>query len=170
VLHRVKVPRDWLAAGEVIEVELPRNLSCAACGGGGCDTCGRSGAITLRRRDELAEVVEVTLPTRPGAETESLDTGITLRIPEQGGLPDPGSDLPRGMLLLTVVPAETADPRISLARSAPSPRPDPSSPLEVGVSSPGGSAGRSRLALLVAILVVLLAIAFLVWLKLSRQS
>src|SRR5690349_24963649 len=96
VLHRVKVRREWLVVGGVVQVGLPRNLACAACGGGGCDACGRSGAITLRKRDEPAEMVEVTLPSRQ--EDEVPDSrGLTLRIPEQGGLPEPGSDLPRGL-------------------------------------------------------------------------
>jgi hypothetical protein len=42
VLHRVKVRREWLVVGEVIELELPRHLACAACGGGG-DACGGGG-------------------------------------------------------------------------------------------------------------------------------
>src|SRR5689334_7625686 len=113
VLHRVKVKRDWLIVGEVVEVELPRNLACAACGGGGCDACGRSGAITLRKRNEPAEVVEVTLPSR-GADEVPDSRGITLRIPEQGGLPPEGSELPRGVLLLTVMPSDAADPSVRL--------------------------------------------------------
>src|SRR5687768_2457120 len=87
VLHRVRVRRDWLTVGEVVELELPRNLACAGCGGGGCDTCGRSGAITLRKRSEPAEVVEITLPARRSDELPESH-GLTLRIPEQGGLPE----------------------------------------------------------------------------------
>jgi len=111
VLHRIRVPSAWLESGEVIEFELPRNLSCAACDGGGCDTCARAGAISLRGRDELPEILSVTLPMRrPDAEGELR--GVVIRIPEQGGLP-PEHGLPRGLLLLRVEPAASADSGVS---------------------------------------------------------
>ena len=53
VEHRIRVPRAWLDAGLAVEFELPRNLCCAACKGGGCDVCQRSGAISLRGGQEL---------------------------------------------------------------------------------------------------------------------
>jgi hypothetical protein len=120
VLHRIRVPAAWLESGEVIEFELPRNLACAACEGGGCDTCQRAGAITLRGRDELAEILSVTLPRRkPDAEGEPRS--VVIRIPEQGGLPpEHGDVLPRGLLLLRVEPAELADPGVTrMSRPAP---------------------------------------------------
>ena len=162
--------REWLALGEVIELELPRNLSCAACGGGGCDTCGRSGAITLRKREEPAEVVEVTLPSRP-ADEQPDSRGITLRIPEQGGLPDPGSDLPRGVLLLTVVPSQEPDSSIKLLRGVPSKRPPASivdsdeMPKLLTDAEP-----KRRLALLIVIVAVVLWVLLLIWLRLTRQG
>jgi hypothetical protein len=118
VLHRIRVPATWFESGEVIEFELPRNLACAACEGGGCDTCERSGAISLRGRNELAEILSVTLPMRrPDAEGEARS--VVIRIPEQGGLPpEDGHALPRGLLLLRVEPAELADPGVT--RVAPS--------------------------------------------------
>jgi hypothetical protein len=170
VLHRVKVRREWLTVGEVVELELPRNLACAACGGGGCDTCGRSGAITLRQRDEPAEMVEVTLPAR-SAEHLPESRGITLRIPELGGLPEPGSDLPRGVLLLTVVPSLEPDPNIKLLRGVPSKRPpaiivdSDEIPAQLGV--PGAKGGRSRTLIVVA---VVLWILLLLWLRLSGRG
>lgn len=97
--------RQWLAEGAAIEFELPRNLSCAACDGGGCDACGRSGAVTLRGRGEPAEVVQLTLPSS----TSEPSSSLVLRIPEHGGLPVSGSVLPRGMLLLSIIAAEIAD-------------------------------------------------------------
>jgi hypothetical protein len=168
----VKVRREWLVAGEVVELELPRNLSCAACGGGGCDACGRSGAITLRSRDEPAEVVEVTLPARPSGEAPD-SRGITLRIPEQGGLPEPGSDLPRGVLLLTVVPSQEPDASIKLLRGLPSKRP-PAAIVERD-EMPEARAlsqrpGRGRTALVIALVAVALWVLFLIWLRLSGQG
>ena len=172
MLHRVKVRREWLTLGEVIELELPRNLSCASCGGGGCDACGRSGAITLRKRDEPAEVVEVTLPSRPTDE-EPDSRGITLRIPELGGLPDPGSDLPRGVLLLTVVPSAEPDPSIKLLRGVPSKRP-PASIVDSDEMPKlmVEAAPKRRLppALIVLIVAVILWVLLLIWLRLSGQG
>jgi hypothetical protein len=165
------VPRQWLSAGEVIELELPRNLACAVCGGGGCDACGRSGAITLRRRDELAEVVEVTLPARPRADTEESDfQGLTLRIPEQGGLPEPGSDLPRGMLLLTLVPSEEPDARVKLLCGGASKR--PASAIDAEGVSQLEDAPKPWVSLLIvaAVVAVALWILLLIWLRLSGQG
>ena len=172
VLHRVKVRREWLTVGEVIELELPRNLACATCGGGGCDACGRSGAITLRKRDEPAEVVEVTLPARSSDELPD-SRGITLRIPEQGGLPPPDSDLPRGVLLLTVVASSEPDPSIKLLRGVPSKRPPASivdsdempkllveEPARRGVSA----------AIAIVIVAVILWILLLLWLRMSGHG
>lgn len=172
VLHRVKVRREWLAVGEVVELELPRNLACAACGGGGCDACGRSGAITLRQRDEPAEVVEVTLPSRSADELPD-SRGITLRIPELGGLPEPGSELPRGVLLLTVVPSSQADPNIKPLRGVPSKRPpasivesdDAPTPL-AAVTTPRTRSG----ALTVVAIGVVLWILLLIWLRWSGRG
>jgi hypothetical protein len=112
VLHRIRVPQAWLQAGDMVELELPRNLACAACDGGGCDCCERSGAITLRGRQELPEVLQVTLPAlEPLANGEAR--GVVIRIPERGGLPpEEGELLPRGLLLLRVEPAHTADPGV----------------------------------------------------------
>ncbi len=172
VLHRVKVRREWLAVGEVVELELPRNLACATCGGGGCDTCGRSGAITLRKRDEPAEVVEVTLPARCSDELPD-SRGITLRIPEQGGLPEPGSDLPRGVLLLTVVPSPEPDPSIKLLRGVPSKRPPASivdsdeMPAPLAEHEPRRS---PSLALMIVIIAVALWILLLIWLRWSGNA
>jgi hypothetical protein len=172
VLHRVKVRREWLTVGEVVELELPRNLACAACGGGGCDTCGRSGAITLRRRDEPAEVVEVTLPARKSDELPE-SRGVTLRIPEQGGLPEPGSELPRGVLLLTVVPSPEPDPSIKLLRGVPSKRP-PASIVESdgmpGALEDQGAPRRRSAALIIVVVAVISWIALLIWLRLSGQG
>jgi hypothetical protein len=172
VLHRVKVKRAWLVVGEVVEVELPRNLACAACGGGGCDACGRSGAITLRKRSEPAEVVEVTLPSR--GEDEVPDSrGLTLRIPELGGLPEEGSDLPRGLLLLTVLPSAESDPSVKLLRGVPSKRPasivDSDERPSFRVPSEAPRRGLSP-GVVIAIVAVALWILLLIWLRLTGQG
>lgn len=170
-MHRVKVKREWLTIGEVIELELPRNLSCAACGGGGCDKCGRSGAITLRRRNEPAEIVEVTLPVRSQDEVPD-SRGITLRIPEQGGLPEPGSELPRGVLLLTVVPSAEPDPSIKLLRGIPSKRPPASIVDSDEMPRPISAAPRrpATAAMVIVIVAVALWILLLIWLRLSGRG
>ena len=110
VVHRIRVPKAWLESGDVVEFELPRNLSCAACSGGGCDVCERSGAITLRGRQELPEILSVTLPIR---KAEGDERSVVIRIPEQGGLPPDGQPLPRGILLLRIELAEAADPGVT---------------------------------------------------------
>lgn len=57
----VEVPTAWLTAGCRIEILAPRRLACARCDGGGCDACGKSGA--LRAPDaEASRRLEITLP------------------------------------------------------------------------------------------------------------
>ena len=111
--HRIRVPKDWIEQGSVIEFELPRHLTCRACEGGGCDICERSGAVTLRGRGEPPDLVEVTLPARPRGES------FVIRIPERGGLASPESGLPRGQLFLRIEPADGSEPSASVAKVMP---------------------------------------------------
>jgi hypothetical protein len=121
----VRVPAEWLRSGATVEVELPRNLTCALCEGGGCDACDRSGAVTLRGRGELAEVVEVTLPPRrPGGPAT-----VILRVPDYGGLPAPDTDLPRGNLLLRVSEGPAPDAGVARMRRSLAPNSTPSVPV-----------------------------------------
>jgi hypothetical protein len=112
-LHRIRVPKSWLEQGSVIELELPRNLTCRSCEGGGCDVCERSGAVTLRDRGAPPDLVEVTLPARPQGDS------FVIRIPERGGLARADSGLPRGLLLLRVEPSEGSDPSSSVSKVVP---------------------------------------------------
>lgn len=92
--HEIVVPGGWLKEGAWIEVPLPRLLNCAACDGGGCDRCDRSGAVTTRPRKSPDEVVEIQLPCTGPA---------ILRLPRRGGLPSSAEEgLGRGVLLLAV--------------------------------------------------------------------
>jgi len=101
---RVSVPSEWIAEGATLEIELPRNLLCAACKGGGCDACDRSGAVSVRGKKDPIERVEVTLPAASpdSAPVPSEGRTLVVRIPDRGGAPAEGSDLPRGHLLLSV--------------------------------------------------------------------
>ncbi len=158
VLHRIRVPGAWLESGEVVEFELPRNLTCAACDGGGCDACERAGAITLRGRQELPEILTVTLPMRkPDADSEAR--GVMIRIPEQGGLPpEHGEVLPRGLLLLRVEPAEVADPGVS--RVLP-PAPPLSQRVLHSLRIPESPRGQAWLLAVVVVIVLLGGLAIL---------
>lgn len=159
VTHRIRVPRAWFETGEVVEFELPRNVTCAVCDGGGCDACERSGAITLRGRQELAEVLSVTLPMPNG---ESEVRSVVIRIPEQGGLaPENAGELPRGLLLLRVEPAEAADPGV--VRKFPSARPLSQRVLHSlhSLRIPESPRGRARWFTVVALLIVLAGLAIL---------
>jgi hypothetical protein len=102
---------DWLHVGATIEVTLPRNLECASCHGGGCDACGGSGALTLRAPKDPAETIQVTLPEGPPSSV-TVGRGLVLRIPDSGGWAEPDSALPRGLLLLSVVPDNEPDERV----------------------------------------------------------
>jgi hypothetical protein len=167
VVHRIRVPRAWLEAGEVVELELPRNLSCAACNGGGCDVCERAGAVALRGRNELPELLSVTLPTRK-AEADSELRGVVIRIPEQGGLPAVGLPLPRGLLLLRVEPAEAADPGVSLARPPSVPAVLERVVERVALSLRVPKPTQARSVVFVVALAVLLVLAALAFWRLRR--
>jgi len=152
------VPAAWLESGELVEFELPRNLTCAACDGGGCDACERAGAITLRGREELPEILSVTLPTRkPHADSQART--VVIRIPEQGGLPpENGESLPRGLLLLRVEPAKVADPGVT--RVAPS-APSLSARVILSLRVPASRRGRAWLLAAAVALVLLAGLAIL---------
>lgn len=68
---RVVVPEAWGAAGEDVAITTPARLACAACDGGGCDGCGRSGAYRAPA-EPAARTLRVTLPER-------VD-GVVLRV------------------------------------------------------------------------------------------
>lgn len=172
VAHRVRVPQDWIDNAAVVAIELPRNLHCAVCEGGGCDLCGRSGALSLRGRGDPAEIVEVTLPRRdPERSEQGAESGTSpnsraflIRIPEFGGLPPEGSDLPRGHLLLTVAPGETPDAGVRLVHPSSieqvEPAPTPASPRRLSAQQ----------RVLLAIALVIAWIAFLLYLRLSNSA
>jgi hypothetical protein len=102
-----------LKQGVEVELDLPRHLVCAACEGGGCDACDRSGGVTLRERGAPVDVIEVLLPRAPNDEV------FVIRLPERGGIAPHGSGLPRGHLLLRVEPSDKADASVSLATRHP---------------------------------------------------
>lgn len=161
VTHRIVVPRAWLEKGEAVEFELPRNLTCAACEGGGCDACERSGAVTLRGRHEPAEILTVTLPVR---KAEGELRSVVIRIPEQGGLPpENGAVLPRGLLLLRVEPAEVAGPGVS--RAMPSTRPLSERVIH-SLRAVAAPSARPRLLLVAALIIAIAALAVLAFRRL----
>lgn len=176
VIHRIRVAAEWLDEGALIEFELPRNLKCADCEGGGCDRCSRSGAISVRGRKELGEIIQVTLPKRGESSIESTSSGRTfvIRIPERGGVAD-NPELPRGLLLLSVVPADQPDPEIRRIERPPVPpvlteeeaaEHEPEAP-EAPVTT--SAAPKSR-AVMWAALVVILWVLLLIWLRLSGRG
>jgi hypothetical protein len=167
VVHRIAVKRSWIERGEVIELTLPRNLSCAACAGGGCDRCARSGAITLRQRGELEEVLTVPLPKR-SAEELQRDSTVVLRVPEQGGFPEPGQELPRGFLLLRILASNKTDAGIRRLRgsllSLP-PGAPPSRELKVHAPEPPARWRWPRLGVALVLMVAFVALALLLILR-----
>ncbi len=165
VSHRIKVPRAWLDQGSLIEVELPRHLRCVACDGGGCDACERSGAITVRGRADPAEIIEVTLPGR-GTDSQVQSRPFMIRIPEQGGLPPVGTDVPRGNLLLGVVAADAPDVGVTLIRrSLPAPE-----PVAARLSSRPPAPRPGIKPVVIIFVVVVLWVLLLLYLRLSGRA
>jgi hypothetical protein len=104
-----------------------------------------------------------------------------LRIPEQGGLPEPGSDLPRGVLLLQIIPAAEPDSSVKVLGRAPSlhpPKPEPKPVVSTALVGPNVASvpvvapksvppKRRTGAIVAAAIVVVVWILLLIWLRLS---
>lgn len=173
VQMNLSVPEDWILSGATLEIELPRNLACATCGGGGCDKCERSGAVSLRGRNDPAELVEVTLQSSSVSDDvpSSRTRRIVLRIPERGGYArsDGSEQIPRGNLLLSVR-AGPAPPRGVKRLAGPSIPPEASRadappPADGAIGTPNAPAFPWRLWLLA---VGVVALVLLLWLLLRR--
>lgn len=68
--------------GQAVEVVVPRRLVCARCEGGGCDACGRSGAI----RVHLAEAERTTHFILPMEANERLLVRLVRPLGDDAGL------------------------------------------------------------------------------------
>lgn len=147
-LHRIRVPEPWIRRGETIEIDLPRNLTCAACEGGGCDVCDRAGATSLRGRRDPPESIEVTLPGQADVDPGSR---VVLRIPGRGGLPTRPDVQERGLLLLRIEVAEKPDASVRLA--------NPPRLSILQLTEDQSASPLLRLALLLALLLVLWVVA-----------
>ncbi|OQX67793.1 MAG: hypothetical protein B6A08_13550 [Sorangiineae bacterium NIC37A_2] len=104
----ITVPASWIAEGATLVVAWPRRLLCRACGGGGCDACGRSGAFSLQG-EPVREPFEVSLPRR-----EAPPSSLTIRLPSLG-MPSDKEDHPPGHLFLEVRPGQP--PSAGVARA-----------------------------------------------------
>ena len=93
------VPKAWLAEGCALEVTAPKLLCCARCDGGGCDSCGRGGALRAPPR-RAQRALQLSLP---GDHT----TAVQLR------LVDPFADSEIEQLLVQVRPGTTTTPGVT---------------------------------------------------------
>jgi hypothetical protein len=96
----VVVPAAWSEGGQAIEVVAPKRLTCARCDGGGCDGCGRSGALRAPD-DDRARALRVTLP-------KGTRGAIVVRIARPFG-----EDSPIAQLLLEVRPGPEPSPNVT---------------------------------------------------------
>jgi hypothetical protein len=100
----------WLESGARLLVRRPRKLVCAACEGGGCDACERSGALVLPSAEDAdEEILEVSLPQVDPARP------VVLRIPGRG-MPSLNTHEPAGHLLLRVAPGAQPSTSVTLDR------------------------------------------------------
>lgn len=96
---KIEVPERWAKEGALVAITLPKVLTCARCDGGGCDGCGRSGALRAPG-NERARVVRVRLPG-------PLGDGVALRLAEPFGR---ASRI--AQLWIEVRPAKEASPSV----------------------------------------------------------
>jgi hypothetical protein len=108
----ITVLPEWFETGARLIVQLPRRVVCATCEGGGCDVCGRSGALLLPHLTDES-VLSITLPS-----TIAPARPVTLRVPGRG-MPSLNAHEPAGHLLLRVVPGPTASASVTLDRGEP---------------------------------------------------
>jgi hypothetical protein len=94
---KIEVPERWAKEGARIAITLPKVLTCARCDGGGCDGCGRSGALRAPG-NERSRVVRVRLPG-------PLGDGVAMRIADPFGRASRISQL-----WIEVRPAKEASP------------------------------------------------------------
>lgn len=100
----IEVPAAWLADAVELVVTAPARIVCARCDGGGCDGCGRSGA--LRGPAEGADrTISVHLP-------EGAGDGAALRIVRPFG-----AAAPIEQILVEVRPAARAS--VGVKRAVP---------------------------------------------------
>ena len=110
------------------------------------------------------ESVRLTLP-RGAVAPESGARGLVLRIPDSGGHPKQGSDLPRGMLLLSITPNAEADPGVRLSPSSEPIQPAPGRELLAGWPRFARLSPTVVLAIIVALWML-----FLITLRISGQG
>ncbi|MBI4954871.1 MAG: hypothetical protein HY908_22810 [Myxococcales bacterium] len=135
---RVTVPESWLATPSELEIRVPARLTCARCDGGGCDACGRSGAVRAfaeSERDpgpepeperdaesEPAPECEPEAEPAPEPEPARTDRRVTVQLPG-GGRPvavrlvNPFGPDGVAQLLIEVVRGATPSPSVSLVRT-----------------------------------------------------
>jgi hypothetical protein len=98
----LSVPTGW--AGGRARVRVPRVVTCQRCEGGGCDACGRGGALRTPE-DEAARAITVQLPA-------DLSRAVAIRVPR------PFADAsPIAQLILTFAPGPAGD-RVELVSPA----------------------------------------------------
>jgi hypothetical protein len=57
----LQVPASWIVDGCALEVAVPKLINCARCDGGGCDSCGRRGALRAPA-EQQRRTIQVSLP------------------------------------------------------------------------------------------------------------
>lgn len=107
------------------------------------------------------------LPKRTADEI-AREPVVVLRVPDQGGFPEPGLELPRGLLLLSIVSGAKTDAGVHRARGSggllslpPRPRRRPAPETEADAPAPESVTRRRSLP--VGVVAVLLALAWIVW-------
>ena len=95
---RVTIPASWLEQDVSLQIQAPKLLRCTACGGGGCDQCGRSGALQAPAA-QAERVLRVSLAAR-------CKLPCAVRLAE----PFPGSAIEQ--LLVQLEPGERASDNV----------------------------------------------------------
>lgn len=133
---RVVVVAAWAEERACLDIPVPARVACARCEGGGCDGCGRSGALRTPE-DPAARTVRVQLPGQLGA-------GVAVRLVRPFG-----EDAAIEQLLVEIVAG--AEPSPGVTRLPPPPPPPERSPAR------GAALALAIVALAAAVATVLAA-------------
>ena len=70
-----EVPERFYRGGTILRICLPERLICAECQGGGCDSCGRQGAMRIRDAEAQAEWMLAKCARRVGVDQKLTTRG-----------------------------------------------------------------------------------------------
>lgn len=148
-LFRVRVPASWAAAGSQIALTVPARVECARCEGGGCDGCGKSGALRAPP-DPSARALRVEIP-------KGSTGGVALRLAHPFG-----EDAEIEQLIIEVRCGEAPSEGVSrIAALHPRHRRDRRARRDITPAAPARAGGAQRIIVPLVVAIAAFVVALL---------